>query len=51
MMRYPILHECGAMYNFNITSFAYTKNVIDSIAIPNSKITNADVVSIKIYMQ
>lgn len=44
-------HECGAMYNFNITSFAYTKNVIDSIAIPNSKITNADVVSIKIYMQ
>lgn len=44
-------HECGAMYNFKITSFDYTNNYIDSVAIPNSRITNADVVTIKIFMQ
>lgn len=44
-------HECGAMYNFKITSFDYTNNAIDSVAIPNPRITNDDVVTIKIYMQ
>ena len=44
-------HECGAMYNFLISSWEYTQNDIDSISITNPMITNADVVSIKIYMQ
>ncbi len=44
-------HECGAMYNFSITSWEHTQHAIDSIAIPEPLITNADVVSIKIYMQ
>jgi len=44
-------HECGAMYNFNITSWEHTRHAIDSIAIPVPLITNADVVTIKIYMQ
>ena len=43
--------ECGAMYNFNITSWEYTQNAIDSVAIPNPMITNSDVVTINIYMQ
>lgn len=44
-------HECGAMYNFKITSMEHTSNAIDSVRIPDPMITNADVVSIKIYMR
>lgn len=44
-------HECGAMYNFMITSWEYTQHNIDSVTIKDPMITNADVVSIKIYMQ
>lgn len=44
-------HECGAMYNFKITSCEHTTHAIDSIIIPNPMITNADIVSIKIYMR
>lgn len=43
--------ECGAMYNFDIKECAYTQNAIDSISIPNSMITNSDVVTIKIFMK
>ncbi len=43
--------ECGAMYNFNITSWDYTKNAIDSVTIPDPLITNSDVVTIKIYVR
>ncbi len=44
-------HECGAMYNFRISSMEHTSNVIDSVKIPDPMITNADVVSIKIYVR
>lgn len=44
-------HECGAMYNFKITSMEHTRNAIDSVRIPDPMITNADVVSIKIYVR
>ena len=44
-------HECGAMYNFKITSMEHTRNAIDSVKIPDPMITNADVVSIKIYVR
>ena len=42
--------ECGAMYNFNITSCEYTQNFIDSVTIIKPKITNSDVVAINIYL-
>lgn len=42
--------ECGAMYNFDIKEYFYTQHFIDSIAIPNTRITNSDVVTIKIFM-
>ena len=44
-------HECGAMYNFLITSFEHTCHAIDSVTISQPLITNADVVTIKIHMQ
>lgn len=44
-------HECGAMYNFNITSWEFTQNAIDSVVITNPRITNSDVVTINIYVQ
>jgi len=43
--------ECGAMYNFNITSCEYTDNLIDSVVVLNPRITNSDVVSINIYVE
>ena len=42
--------ECGAMYNFDIKEYSYTQHFIDSIAIPNPRITNSDIVTIKIFM-
>lgn len=44
-------HECGAMYNFKITSLEHTSHAIDSVIISDPLITNADVVSIKIYVR
>ncbi|MBO4721687.1 MAG: hypothetical protein J5629_02010 [Muribaculaceae bacterium] len=44
-------HECGAMYKFKITSLEHTTHAIDSVLIPEPMITNADVVSIKIYVR
>ena len=44
-------HECGAMYNFRITSMEHTTHAIDSVIISEPLITNADVVSIKIHVQ
>ena len=43
--------ECGAMYNFKITSWENTYNAIDSVTIPDPLITNSDVVKINIYMK
>lgn len=43
--------ECGAMYNYKITSVQYTRHIIDSIAIIDSLINNADIERIKIYFR
>jgi hypothetical protein len=43
--------ECGAMYNFDIKEYSYTQHSIDSVAVPSTRITNSDVVTIKIFMQ
>lgn len=47
---YFVSADCGAMYNFKITSFSYTTHKIDSIAIPDSMITNVNVVAIRIFV-
>lgn len=43
--------ECGAMYNYKITSVQYTRHIIDSVAIIDSLINNADIECIKIYFR
>lgn len=41
--------ECGAFYEYEITGYSYTTNVIDSVAVTDSLITNVDNVRISIY--
>ncbi len=43
--------ECGAMYQYNIKDFTYTRHIVDSIAIPSMKITNADIETINIFFR
>ena len=43
--------ECGAMYSYSIDRLEYTTNIIDSVALINRLITNADIESIKIYFR
>ena len=41
--------ECGAMYNYRITRCSTTYNLIDSVVVADSLITNVDRLRIKIY--
>lgn len=43
--------ECGAMYYYRITGLTYTRNIIDSIGIVDSLITNANSQRIHIYFR
>lgn len=43
--------ECGAMYNYRITRCATTYNLIDSVVVADSLITNVDRVRIRIYLR
>lgn len=43
--------ECGAMYVYDIRRMSYTRNVIDSMAILDSLITNVDDPRIAIYFK
>ncbi len=43
--------ECGAMYRYRINSVNYTTNIIDSVGIVDSLITNIDCVDMKIYFR
>lgn len=43
--------ECGAMYVYDIKSLAYTRNVIDSVAILDSLVTNIDEPRIAIFFR
>lgn len=43
--------ECGAMYYYRITSLSYTQHLIDSVAITDSLITNANAKRIHIYFR
>lgn len=48
---YFVSEECGAMYRYNITSVAYTRHIIDSLAVIDSLITNTDIERIKIFFR
>lgn len=43
--------ECGVIYRYKITQLRYTTNLIDSIKILDSLITNIDKQQIKIYFR
>ena len=43
--------DCGAMYHYLITSFTYTRHLIDSVAVTDSLITNIDIESIQIFFR
>ncbi len=43
--------ECGAMYYYRITRYSCTGNVIDSVVVKDSLITNADIETIAIYFR
>ncbi len=42
---------CGAMYAYRITGVDYTRNLIDSIGLTDSLITNTDIERIKIFFR
>lgn len=41
--------ECGAMFKYHIRNIDYTRNLIDSIAIPDSVVINVDRPTYEIY--
>lgn len=43
--------ECGAMYRYHIHELRYTRHLIDSIALPDSLINNANVERMKIFFR
>lgn len=43
--------ECGAMYRFTIHRFDYTRNLIDSVAVLDSIVTNTDLPTLNIYFR
>lgn len=43
--------ECGAMYFYRITSVAHTSNLIDSVVVTDSLITNVNERRIRIYFR
>ncbi len=46
-----VSHDCGAMYNFEITEYEFTRHAIEDVVVVDSLITNLDRVAIKIYFK
>lgn len=46
-----VSEECGAMYYYRISRMAYTRHLVDSVAITDSLITNTDIERIHIYFR
>lgn len=42
---------CGAMYRFRISNLHYTRNIIDSIAVTDSLVTNLNNQTFKIFLR
>lgn len=43
--------ECGAMYKYTITKMAYTRNVVDSVALVDSVVVNVDKANLAVYFR
>lgn len=43
-------HECGAMYNYEVSGLEWTHHVTDSVTLAVSTITNAGTVALRIYL-
>ena len=43
--------ECGAMFRYEITSYDYTRHLIDSVGLIDKLITGADIERIRIYFR
>ena len=41
--------ECGAMYRYHIKKVSYTENLIDSVTVADSLVTNIDRATLNIY--
>lgn len=48
---YFVSEECGAMYRYRITGMSYTTNLIDSVVVTDSLITNTDIERLRIYFK
>ena len=48
---YFVSNECGAMYVYDIKDYTWTRHIVDSVAFVTSRITNANIENIKIYMR
>ncbi|MCM1110206.1 MAG: DUF6452 family protein [Clostridium sp.] len=46
-----VSEECGAMYFYRITGVSHTSNLIDSVGVADSLITNRDIEQIHIYFR
>lgn len=46
-----VSEECGAMYFYRITDYNYTTNLIDSVTVTDSLITNVESKRIRIYFR
>ncbi len=43
--------DCGAMFRYEITSYEYTRHLIDSVALLDNEVTNADIERVRIYFR
>ena len=48
---YFVSAECGAMFNYIMDKWEYTRNVLDSMAVVVTEITNENVESIKLFYE
>lgn len=48
---YFVSEECGAMFRYSVSSYTYTRHLIDSVGLIDTLITNADVERIRIYFR
>lgn len=43
--------ECGAMYNYRITRVSHTYQILDSVGLTDSLVTNIDLATIRLYFR
>lgn len=48
---YFVSQECGAIYRYHVTKLAYTRHLIDSVALLDSLINNVDIERMKIMFR